>query len=116
MGRRLGAFFADWLLCSVIAAAFIRGQFGTAAYWAQLRDWTLVVFAAQDFLLSGLLGGTIGKRLFRLRVLRVDGAVMGLGWALLRTVLLLTVVPPLIQDRDLRGMHDRAANAAVVMM
>ena len=116
MGRRLAAFFVDWMLCTVIAAAFIRAPFGTPLFWAQLRDWTIVVFAGQDLLLTGLLGSTIGKRLFRMRVVRLDGRVIGPGWALLRTVLLLVVVPALVQDRDQRGMHDRAANAVVVAM
>lgn len=115
-GRRLLAFFADWLLCSVVAAAFIRAPAGTPLFWSQLRDWTIVVFAAQDFLLTGVLGATIGKRLFRMRVRRLDGRLLGPGWALLRTLLLLTVLPALVQDRDSRGMHDRAANAVIVSM
>ncbi len=39
---------------------------------------------------------------------------VGLGWALVRTILLLIVVPALITDRDLRGLHDRAANTIVI--
>jgi hypothetical protein len=31
-----------------------------------------------------------------------------------RILLLLAVVPPLISDRDLRGLHDRAANTVVI--
>jgi hypothetical protein len=31
-----------------------------------------------------------------------------------RTILLLLVVPALIADRDLRGLHDRAANTIVI--
>jgi uncharacterized RDD family membrane protein YckC len=104
------------MLCTVITAAFMRAPIGTPLFWAQLRDWTIVVFAGQDLLLTGLLGSTIGKRLFRMRVVRLDGRVIGPGWALLRTALLLVVVPALVQDRDQRGMHDRAANAVVVMM
>ena len=116
MSRRLLAFLADWLLCSVLAAAFIGAPAGTPLFWSQLRDWTLVVFAIQDVLLTGLLGSTIGKRLLRIRVRRLDGRLIGPGWALLRTLLLLAVLPPLVQDRDMRGMHDRAAGAAVVVM
>jgi hypothetical protein len=29
---------------------------------------------------------------------------------------MLTIVPPLIQDRDLRGQHDRASNTVVVQI
>ena len=31
-------------------------------------------------------------------------------------MLLLTVIPPLITDRDLRGLHDRAANTIVIRL
>lgn len=75
-----------------------------------------MVFAVQDCLLTGVLGSTIGKRLLRMRVIRPDGRLLGPGWALVRTLLLLTVVAALVQDRDVRGLHDRAANAVVVVM
>jgi hypothetical protein len=39
---------------------------------------------------------------------------VGFRWALVRTLLLLAVVPPLLTDRDLRGLHDRAADTVVV--
>jgi uncharacterized RDD family membrane protein YckC len=44
----------------------------------------------------------------------VDGKPIGFVWALVRTILLLAVVPALITDRDLRGLHDRAANTIVI--
>lgn len=107
MGRRVGALFADWMLCAFLAAALIRPP-----YW-EVQYWTLAIFAAQDFVLTALIGVTVGKRLLGIRVARLDGRMVGL-WALLRTVLVLCVIPPLLTDRDLRGMHDRAANTAVV--
>jgi len=45
-----------------------------------------------------------------------DGGRPGFVWALLRTVLLLFVIPPLLTDRDLRGLHDRASDTIVVRM
>jgi uncharacterized RDD family membrane protein YckC len=56
----------------------------------------------------------VGKRVLGIRVVRLDGRPVGLGWALVRTILLLFVVPALITDRDLRGLHDRAANTIVI--
>jgi uncharacterized RDD family membrane protein YckC len=47
-------------------------------------------------------------------VIRLDGRPVGLWWSLVRTVLLLAVIPPLVYDRDQRGLHDKAANTAVV--
>jgi uncharacterized RDD family membrane protein YckC len=107
MARRIGAIFIDWLLCSLIVVAAIRPPHSQAEYW------TLAIFAAQDCIFTGLTGLTIGKQLLRIRVARLDGGMVG-GWALVRTLLLLTVIPPLIVDRDLRGLHDRAANTVVI--
>ena len=109
MARRVGALFIDWLVCWVIVLVAFRPPD------SQIGLWTLGIFAAQDFVFTGLLGLTVGKQLLRIRVIRLDGGMIA-GWALLRTLLLLTVVPPLLTDRDLRGLHDRAANTAVVRL
>lgn len=108
MSRRIGAIFIDWLLCTFIVVALIRPARPDVEYW------TLLIFAAQDYLLTALTGFTIGKRLLRIRVVKLDGRMVGLLWGLLRTFLLLTVIPALLMNRDLRGLHDRASNTAVV--
>jgi uncharacterized RDD family membrane protein YckC len=79
-----------------------------------LNWWTLEIFAVQSWLLTALTGVTVGKRLLGMHVARLDGKPVGLGWALVRTVLLLAVIPALFTDRDHRGLHDRAANTVVV--
>ncbi len=56
----------------------------------------------------------MGKRLVGIRVVRLSGGPVGFGWALVRTAILLTVVPPLLTDRDLRGLLDRASDTVVV--
>jgi uncharacterized RDD family membrane protein YckC len=76
--------------------------------------WTLVVFSVEVWLLTALTGFTLGKRVLGIRVARLDGRPVGFGWALVRTILLITVIPPLVTDRDLRGLHDRAANTIVL--
>jgi uncharacterized RDD family membrane protein YckC len=106
--RRLGALFIDWLLCTFIVVALIKPAQG------DVELLTLGVFAAQDFVLTSLTGFTVGKRLLGLRVVRLDGKMIGPLWGLLRTALLLTVVPPLLFNGDRRGLHDRASNTAVV--
>ena len=105
MGRRVGALLIDWAVCTLIAAALFHDQY-----------LTLAVFAVQDYLLTALTGLTLGKRLTGIRVARLDGKPVGLLWGLVRTVLLLTVIPPLVTDRDLRGLHDRAANTIVIRL
>jgi uncharacterized RDD family membrane protein YckC len=104
MGRRLAALFVDWILSTLIGLAIFHS-----------RGWaTLGVFAVEVYVLTALTGFTVGKRLLGIRVARLDGRPVGFAWALVRTLLLLTVVPPLIADRDLRGLHDRAANTIVI--
>jgi uncharacterized RDD family membrane protein YckC len=103
IGRRLLALLLDWLLCTLIALAVFHS-----------RWWTLPIFAVETYLLTALTGFTVGKRILSIRVVRIDGRPVGLVWALVRTALLLIVVPALITDRDLRGLHDRAANTIVI--
>jgi uncharacterized RDD family membrane protein YckC len=103
MGRRVLALLIDWLLSMVIAYWITHSQF-----------WTIAVFAVEVYVLTALTGATIGKRLLGIRVIRTDGGLVGFRWALVRTALLLTVIPPLLSDRDLRGLHDRAADTIVV--
>jgi uncharacterized RDD family membrane protein YckC len=105
MGRRALALIIDWLLCMAIAYWLTHSQF-----------WTIAVFAVEDYLFTALTGLTVGKRLLGIRVIRTSGGPVGLRWALVRTAILLTVVPALLTDRDLRGLHDRAADAIVVRM
>ena len=102
-GRRLGALVIDWLMCEIIAIALFHDLY-----------WTFVVFAVENYLLTALTGSTAGKRLLGLRVARLDGRPVGLIWALVRTILFLAVIPPLIFDGDLRGLHDKAANTVVI--
>jgi hypothetical protein len=103
MARRVVALFIDWLLSMVIAYWLTKSQY-----------WTIAVFAVEVYILTALGGITVGKRLVGIRAVRIGGGPIGFGWALVRTAILLTVVPPLLTDRDLRGLHDRAANTIVV--
>jgi hypothetical protein len=40
--------------------------------------------------------------------------MIGPLWSLVRTFMLLLILPPLVINRDVRGLHDRASNTAVV--
>jgi hypothetical protein len=103
MGRRLLALLIDWLASMVVALIIFHSA-----------GWTLAVFSVEVFVLEALTGFTLGKRLLGLRVARLDGRPVGFLCSLVRTILLITVIPPLVTDRDLRGLHDRAANTIVI--
>ena len=105
MPRRILALFIDWLLCMLIAYGLFHSQF-----------WTIAVFAVEVYFLTATTGFTVGKRLVGIRTIRTDGSLVGFKWALVRTAILLTVIPPLLTDRDLRGLHDRASDTVVVLL
>jgi uncharacterized RDD family membrane protein YckC len=109
VGRRLGALMIDWVMSVVIAIAVLGDK-----NQASVEYLTLAIFAGEVFLLTALTGFTVGKRLLGVRVARLDGQPVGFYRALVRTVLFLLVVPPLVLDADLRGLHDKAAGTIVI--
>ncbi|WP_406197926.1 RDD family protein [Kitasatospora sp. NBC_01560] len=108
-GRRIGALFVDGWLVSLVAYGLIsQGSPGSA------NLWTTPLFFAVTALLLATTGTTVGKRLFGLRVVRVDGSRATIPQVLLRTVLLCLLVPALVWDRDTRGLHDKAVGTVEV--
>jgi uncharacterized RDD family membrane protein YckC len=118
MGRRLIALVVDWVLCYVIASSIVHHSIFKVndAHYQNAQLLALLLFAAEVYLLTAVSGLTVGKRLLGIRAIRTDGSRPGFGWAALRTLLLLVVIPACLSDRDLRGLHDRAADTIVVRM
>jgi uncharacterized RDD family membrane protein YckC len=118
MGRRLVALVVDWALCYLIVSSIVGHNVFTVtdAHYHDAQLFALALFTVEVYLLTAISGLTVGKRLLRLRTIRTDGSVPGFKWAALRTLLLLFVVPACLTDRDLRGLHDRAADTIVVRM
>ena len=116
MGRRLVALIVDWVLCYIIASGIVRHSIFTVtdAHYQDAQWVALLLFAFEVYLLTAVSGFTVGKRLLGMRTIRTDGSRPGFGWAALRTILLLCVIPPCLSDRDMRGLHDRAADTIVV--
>jgi uncharacterized RDD family membrane protein YckC len=110
--RRFGALLVDWFIAVFSAALFTD----VAVPPANPRQELIATgfFVVEVALLTGLLGVTIGKRLFGLRVEGPDGRPIGILRALVRTVLLSLVIPALIMNEDKRGLHDLAAGSRVI--
>lgn len=107
LGRRLAATMIDWTVAQLIALSFTTTPGPRAAA-------TLGVFALMNLVLVTTIGSGVGGLLLRMRVARVDGSNPPLVSVLLRTFLIAVVVPPLVWDRDNRGLHDRWAYTVVV--
>ncbi|MDT0344639.1 RDD family protein [Streptomyces litchfieldiae] len=111
LGRRLGAIFVDWAMCSLIAYGLIADRQAES-----VSSPALLLFVIMASVTVGTLGMTPGKRLFGLRVISVNGGRLTFPRAVLRSVLVGLAIPPLIWDRDARGLHDRFAGAVQVRM
>ena len=103
LGRRVGALFLDYG-----AAYLISGFFG----WDPLA--ILTIFALIQIVFIPTLQGSPGHRLFGLRIARIDGMWVGLWRPIVRSVLLVFVIPAVIWDSDQRGLHDKAAGTVLV--
>ncbi|MCW2751225.1 MAG: hypothetical protein JWR83_2335 [Aeromicrobium sp.] len=112
LGRRLGALLVDWFIAVFSAAAFTDVAVPPASPRQELIATGF--FIAEVALLTGLLGVTIGKRIFGLRVEAPDGRPIGVLRAFVRTVLLALVIPALIMNEDRRGLHDIVAGSRVI--
>jgi uncharacterized RDD family membrane protein YckC len=105
-GRRIVAIVIDWTLALLISNFLFSGD-----SWA-----TLALFAAEQLLLIGTLGYSIGHRAMGIHVVRLGGAPAGPLAALVRTLLLCLVIPAVIFDPDHRGLHDKAVKTVLVRM
>jgi uncharacterized RDD family membrane protein YckC len=104
IGRRVGAIAIDWACAVLISMAFFHYD-----QWA-----TLTIFAIVQLLFIPTLGGSPGHRLVGLRVVPLSGGWVGLWRPIVRTALLVIVIPAAIWDPDHRGLHDKAAGTALV--
>ncbi|MGO1950758.1 MAG: RDD family protein [Mycobacteriaceae bacterium] len=112
IGQRCLALLADWLICYVMAIFITQStdalggpEFVVLVLWILWRTVTVWLF-----------GQSPGHAIVGIGVCRVDNpeARVGLVRAAVRTVLTVFLFPPLVQDTDSRGMHDRATGTAVV--
>ena len=111
--RRVGALLVDWLACyAIISLAVASGLLASNP----AGIWTLVLFVLETAVFTATLGGSFGKLATRLRVVRADGSArpVSLLAALLRSVLVALLVPPLVFKAAGRGLHDLAVGTATV--
>lgn len=102
-GRRLAALAIDWASAVLISIAFF--SYDSLA--------TLAIFAVVQIVFLPTLGGSPGHRLLGLRLEMVGGGWVGLWRPIVRTALLVLVIPAVIWDPDQRGLHDKAVGTVL---
>ncbi|WP_350346742.1 RDD family protein [Agromyces sp. G08B096] len=108
VGRRLGALAIDYGLAIVIALLF-------APYQSAVHTWiTLGLFALMQIVFIPTIGGSVGHRLLGMHVVPIAGGWVGLWRPVVRTLLLVIVVPALVWDSDQRGFHDKVAGTVLI--
>jgi len=110
-GRRMAALALDWLACYAIVAA-LSGGVNKMSPNSSL--YVLVIFFLEVWILTALQGGTLGHRLFGMRVVRIeDGGAISIRQALIRTMLLVLVVTAVTFDQNGRGIHERLSGSVL---
>jgi uncharacterized RDD family membrane protein YckC len=101
----------DWFAAVLLVRLFVPGvSYGTAASGFV----TLGFFFAELTLFTWLAAASFGQRIFGLAIVRLDGQPVGLLRSALRSLQVCLLIPPLVWDRDGRGLHDRSIRTALV--
>ncbi|MDT0157297.1 RDD family protein [Microbacterium sp. ARD32] len=114
-GRRIAALAIDYVAATIIAIGFLGYDplaLPSEAGWRQFAP--MMVFAVLQILFIPTAGGSPGHRILGMRVVRIGGGWVGLWRPIVRTVLLVVVIPAVIWDADQRGLHDKLAGTVLI--
>ena len=107
--RRAQAITIDWIGSVLVASLVLNRD------WTELYFWVHLFFFLQVAIMTALTGASAGQRLRGIRIIDVNTLqnIAPLG-ALIRTFLILLVIPAVVQTRQGRGLHDLATKSAAV--
>ena len=106
-GTRVGAFLVDAVGSALVAGLFTAPDLP--------GNWSLLTFAVLTVVTLVAVGQTPGMRLFGLRLAHPQPGKRLAPWrGVVRTALLVLLVPALVVDANGRGLHDRLTDTAVV--
>lgn len=115
-GRRIGALLIDYVAATIIATAFFGyDQFALPSEAGATLFTPMIVFAVLQILFIPTAGGSPGHRILGMRVVLYNGpGWVGLWRPIVRTLLLVIVIPAVVWDADQRGLHDKAAGLVLI--
>lgn len=114
-GRRIGALLIDYVAATIIATGFLGfDQFALPSEAGLTQFAPMAVFAVLQILFIPTAGGSPGHRILGMRVVRLGGGWVGIWRPIVRTVLLIVVIPAVIWDADQRGLHDKASGLVLI--
>ncbi|MBS1674212.1 MAG: RDD family protein [Actinobacteria bacterium] len=115
IGRRIAALFIDYAAATIIATAYLGFQQWALPKESGLTQFApMLVFAILQIIFIPTIGGSPGHRIVGMRLVMLDGSWVGLWRPIVRTLLLVFVIPAVIFDADQRGIHDKAVGTVLV--
>jgi uncharacterized RDD family membrane protein YckC len=113
-GRRIAALLIDWGASWAVAVAIFGSDLTKPpTTWVDLFAVPMIAIA-QTVIFLLLLSGSFGQVLLRVAVARLDGRRLNPWQALVRTVLVYLLIPPVVFNRDNRGLHDLAVGTITI--
>ncbi len=120
-GRRIVALLIDWWL-ALLLVTLIRGPVTSASVpdaklVADMQMQSLIVlgvFALLQILGMIVMGGSVGHRLLGCYVAPLRGGWVGVWRPIVRSILLILVIPAIVWDSDQRGFHDKIAGTVLL--
>ncbi|MDY0982921.1 RDD family protein [Microbacterium sp. CFBP9023] len=114
-GRRIGALLIDYVAATIIATGFLGyDQFALPAEAGLTMFAPMAVFALLQILFIPTAGGSPGHRILGMRVVRLGGGWVGIWRPIVRTLLIIVVIPAVIWDADQRGIHDKVTGLVLI--
>lgn len=114
-GRRIGALLIDYVAATIIATGFLGyDQFALPGEAGLTMFAPMAVFALLQILFIPTAGGSPGHRILGMRVVRLGGGWVGVWRPIVRTLLIIVVIPAVIWDADQRGIHDKVTGLVLI--
>lgn len=114
-GRRIRALLIDYVAATIIATGFLGyDQFALPAEAGLTMFAPMGVFALLQILFIPTAGGSPGHRILGMRVVRLGGGWVGVWRPIVRTLLIVVVIPAVIWDADHRGVHDKVTGLVLI--
>jgi uncharacterized RDD family membrane protein YckC len=114
-GRRMLGITIDWFAAYAVTLGFFAGDGSFLERSRNVGGTVLLVLALEYIVLVALTGSSFGHRIVGLKVVRFsDGGRVTILQALIRTVLLVTVVAAITFDENGRAPNERLSNTVLV--
>lgn len=105
-GPRMVAILIDWLIALGLAALLVPYDLQNLV--------TIWIWFGLTAVAVGFTGHSLGHFIMGMQVQTMDGYAPGLWRGILRSALIVPVIPALIMDADQRGLQDRAVGTVLV--